>query len=183
VEPPVDAAFSFATAVDTALLASVICDRTVEMPVVVVESEPDRLVKALRPPETCALVGDAPSATMVEIAVENRTAVEVVAERLVLSSVAPLSAVETTTPAEVVVESAVDVIPESDVWVDLAVLAEDDMVVLSDTPDETCVVCEVWADRRLETVVDSELLALRTDEIEPVTVAGVSTASRTFVGG
>ena len=104
---------------------------------VAVESEPDRLVKALRPEETCALVGVAASATIVEIAVENSTPSEVTLERLVLSSVAPLKAVETTTPADVVVERAVDVMPDSEVWLDSAELVDVEIAVFSDRPVET----------------------------------------------
>jgi hypothetical protein len=137
VDAPVEALFSLATAVLTPVLASVTWLRTVEMPIVTVDSEDDRLVKALRPEETWALVGEPASATIVEMAVEKITASEVVLERLVLSSVAPESAVETTTPAEVVVERAVDVIPLSDVWLDNAVLAEDDSCVLSERLLET----------------------------------------------
>jgi hypothetical protein len=59
------------------------------MPTVAVDSDVDRLVNALRPEETCALVGVAASATIVEIAVEKITPSEVTLERLVLSSVAP----------------------------------------------------------------------------------------------
>ena len=125
------------TAVDTPVLANVSWDSTVEMPTVVVDREVDRLLKALAPEETCALVGDAPSATIVEMAVEKITAREVVPERLVLSSVAPLRAVETTTPAEVVVERAADVVPDSDVCVDLAVLELVEIAVFSDMPLET----------------------------------------------
>ena len=52
VEPPVEAAFWLKTAVDTPVLASVTCDSTVEIPTTAVDSEVDRLVKALRPDET-----------------------------------------------------------------------------------------------------------------------------------
>lgn len=158
VDAPVEAAFSLSTAVETPVLASTTCDSTVEMPTVVVDSDVLRLVKALRPDETCALVGDAPSATIVEIAVEKITPSEVVPERLVLSRIAPDRAVETTTPAEVVVESAVDVIADSEVWLDLAELDEVDRAVSSESALETWLACEVWADSSLETVVDSELL-------------------------
>lgn len=174
-----------ATAVDTPVLASVTCERTVEMPTTAVDSEPERLVSALRPEETCALVGVAASATIVEMAVENSVASEMVFERLVLSRVAPESAVDTTTPAEVVVESAVEVIPDSEVWVDLAVLVDDDMTVLSETPEDTCVVCEVWVEMRLETVVESELFEPSTVETEvavSVRLPG-STPFITLVGG
>jgi len=127
------------------------------MPIVTVESELDRLVRALRPEETCALVGDAASATMVEMAVENSTAREVVLERLVLSSVAPESAVDTTTPADVVVESAADVMPEREVWVDLAVLDDVDRAVSSETALETCVVCEFSMLTAAEIVEESDV--------------------------
>ena len=60
------------------------------------------------------------------MAVENSTASEVVLLRLVLSSVAPERAVELTTTSAGVVESAVDVIEDNDVWLDLAVLDEDE---------------------------------------------------------
>ena len=139
------------------------CDSTVEMPIVVVESDEDKLVKAERPDETWALVGLAPSAVMVEMAVENSTAREVVPDRLVLSRVAPLSAVETTTPAEVVADSAVEVMPLSEVWLDFAVLVavesdwscerlvcgDSDVKLLS--ADDSVVETEFWDDVTLET--------------------------------
>lgn len=147
------------------------------MPIVVVDSEVDRLVKALRPDETWALVGEAPSATIVEIAVEKMTPSEVVPERLVLSRVAPERAVETTTPAEVVVDSAAEVIPERDVWLDNAVLDELDSAVLSDRLVETCVACEVCAEISLEMVEDTELSVPRTVETDPVNVRFAGSAA------
>lgn len=49
---------------------------------------------------------------------------------------------------------------------------------------DTWAVCEVWAESRLETVVDSELSVPRTVDTEPVIVrAEASTAFRTFVVG
>lgn len=39
-------------AVDTPVFAKVTCERTVEIPVVVVDKEVDKLVNALRPEET-----------------------------------------------------------------------------------------------------------------------------------
>lgn len=175
---------SLATAVETPVFATVICERLVEIPTTVVDSEVERLVKALRPEETWALVGDAPSATIVEMAVEKRTASEVVPERLVLSRVAPERAVETTTPAEVVVDSAAEVIPDREVWVDLAVLDEVEIAVLRDVPEDTCVVCEVCAERRLETVDERELSVPSTVDTEGVIVRPPgSDPFRTFVWG
>lgn len=109
----------------------------VEMPTVQVDSEVDSEVKALRPEETWALVGLAPSATMVEMAVEKITPNEVVDDKAVLSEVLPESAVELTTPADVVVLRAADVIADSDVWVDLAELSDDEMATSSDRALET----------------------------------------------
>lgn len=173
-----------ATAVDTPVLAGVTCDSTVEIPTTAVDSEDDRLVKALRPEDTWALVGTPASTTIVEIAVENNAAKEMVLDRLVLSSVAPERAVETTTPAEVVVESAADVIAESDVWLDLAVLDEVESAVLSERLPDTWVVCEAWADNSLEIVVDIELSVPSTVDTEPVIVRlEPSTPFRTFVVG
>lgn len=142
-EQPVEAAFSLESAVETAVFSSVTCESTVETPSTAVDSEVDRLVKALRPEETCALVGVAASATMVETAVDISTASEVTLERLVLSRVAPLKAVETTTPAEVVVERAVEQIADNDVWLDLVVLDEVESAVLSERLLETWAVCDV----------------------------------------
>lgn len=143
VEPPAEAAPSFNTAVETAELSNVCCDRIVDTPTVVVDSDVERLVKALRPEETWALVGVAASATMVEMAVESSTASEVVLERLVLSSVAPESAVDATTPAEVVLDRAVEVMLDSEVWDDSAVLEDVEIAVAMDCPPEICAVWEV----------------------------------------
>jgi hypothetical protein len=89
-------------------------------------------VKALRPEETCALVGVAASATIVEIAVENSTAKRGHVGKAGAFQGGPERAVETTTPAEVVVDRAVEVIADSDVWLDLAVLDEDESAVFSE---------------------------------------------------
>ena len=159
-----------ATAVDTPVLARTTCDRTVETPTTAVDSEVDRLVRALKPEDTWRLVGTAASATMVEIAVENSTPSEIVLDRLVLSRTAPESAVDTTTPAEVVLEMAVEVIAESEVWVDLAVLDEVEIAVFSERPVETWTVCEFWADSSLDNVVDIELSVPRTVDTELVNV-------------
>jgi hypothetical protein len=154
------------------------------MPTVAVDSDVDRLVNALRPEETCALVGVAASATIVEIAVEKMTPSEVTLERLVLSSVAPERAVETTTPAEVVVERAVDVIADKDVWLDFAALEDVESAVFSERLLDTWVVCEVCADTSLEIVVDIELSVPRTVDTEPVIVRpDASAAFRTLVVG
>ena len=106
---------SLRTAVLIPVLASTSCDILVEMPTVTVLSEVDRLEKALRPDDTCALVGLAPSATIVEMAVEKTTPNEVVDDRATLSEVLPERAVELTTPADVVVLSAADAIADKDV--------------------------------------------------------------------
>lgn len=118
------------------------------------------------------------------MAVEKITPSEVVPERLVLSRVAPDRAVETTTPAEVVVESAAEVIADREVWVDFAELDDVETAVFSEVPEDTCVVCEVCAESRLETVEESELSVPRTVDTDPVIVrpAG-STPSMTFVCG
>lgn len=154
VDAPVEAAFWLATAVDTPVLAKTSWDRLVEMPTVQVDSEVDSEVKALRPDDTWALVGDAPAATMVEIAVEKITPSDVVDDRAVLREVLPESAVELTTPAEVVVDSAAEVTADSDVWLDLAELSELDSAVSSDSAEETRVVSETCADSSLEIVFD-----------------------------
>jgi hypothetical protein len=184
VDAPVEAAFWFRTAVDTPVLASVTCDRTVEIPTFAVESEVDRLLKALSPEDTWALVGVAASATIVDSAVEKSTASEVVPERLVLSRVAPDRAVDTTTPAEVVVDRAVDVIPERDVWLDKALLEADESAVFSDRLLETCVACEVCAEISLEIVEETVVLLARTVDTDEVFVSPTpSTTFRTLVSG
>lgn len=184
MEAPLETAFVFEIAVETPVFSRVTWLRTVEIPIVTVDSEPDRLVKALRPEEMCALVGDAPSATIVEMALEKMTASEVVPERLVLSSVAPDNADETLRPAEVVLDRAVEAVPDSEVWVDLAEEEDVDSAVASDVPAETWVVCEVWAESRLETVDDSELSVARTFETEPVIVRPPGSAGfKTLVWG
>ncbi len=184
VEAPVIALVSLATAVDTPVLARVSTLRTVEMPTFAVDSEVDRLVNALRPEETWALVGVAPSATQVEMAVENSTPSDVVLERLVLSRTAALMALELTTPADVVVDSAAEVIADSEVWLDLAELSEVDKAVSSESAVETWVVCTAWMDSSLDMVVDIELSVPSTVETEPVIVrAEPSTAFRILVVG
>lgn len=121
---------------------------------------------------------------MVEIAVEKITPSEIVPERLVLSRMAPESAVETTTPADVVVESADEATVAVEVWVDLAVLDDDEIAVLSESPVETWVVCEFSADSALDSVVDIELLVPRVVDTELVRVRLLpSTALSTLVVG
>ena len=91
---PVETAFVKVIAFEMPVFSAVTCDSTDDVPIVVVDSEEDRLVKALRPEETWALVGDAPSVTMVERALEKSTPSEVVPEKLVLFRVAPERTVE-----------------------------------------------------------------------------------------
>jgi hypothetical protein len=74
---------------------------------------------------------------MVEMAVENSTPSEMTLLRLVLSSVAPESAVETTTPADVVLDSADEAIADRDVCVDLQALDDVDSAVFSERLLET----------------------------------------------
>ncbi len=149
-----------------------------------VDKDEDRLVSALRPEETWALVGVAPSATIVEMAVEKITPSEIVLERLVLSKVAPERAVETTMPAEVVVDRAVEVTADNDVWLDFAELEEVERAVFSERLLDTWAVWDTWADNSLEIVVDIELSVPRTVETEPVIVREApSTPFRTFVVG
>lgn len=184
VEAPVETFSSLETAVEMPVLARVSWLSTVEMPTVTVDSDVDSEVKALKPDDTWALVGLAPSATIVEMAVEKSTPSDVADDRPVLSEVAPESAVELTRPAEVVVESAADVMPDSDVWADRAELDEDDSAVFIDWTDETSVVCEVWADSSLEMVDDSEASRPSTVETFVVFVSPIgSTLSSSFVSG
>ena len=96
-------------------MASVSLDSTLDTPTVAVDSEVLRLVKALRPEDTWALVGEAASATMVESAVEKITPSDVVAEIPVDSEVVRDSAEELTSPAEVVVDNAAEAIADSEV--------------------------------------------------------------------
>lgn len=166
VEAPSTVLVWLRTAVEMPVLASTSCDRFVEMPTVTVDSEVDRLEKALRPDDTCALVGLAPSATIVEMAVEKTTPSEVVDDRAVLSEVLPESAVELTTPAEVVVDRAADAIADSEVWVDLAELSALDNATSSDRALETWLAWLFCADSSLEIVDDSELLLPSTLEME-----------------
>jgi hypothetical protein len=110
------------------------------------------------------------------MAVENRTAVDVVPERTVLSLVAPERAVETTRPAEVADDKAVDVAVPREVWVESAVLEEVDSAVFNDRLFETCVVCDVWADRRLEVVLDTDASEVTTVEMPLVLVRPAGSA-------
>lgn len=121
---------------------------------------------------------------MVEIAEENNTPSEMTFDMLVLSSTAPLRAVDATTPAEVVVDRAVEVMPERDVWLDRATLEEVEMTVASDWPEEIWLVCELAPLVTDESVVDSEVSAEMTLETDGVIVrfAG-SAALSTFVWG
>ncbi len=149
-----------------------------------VDSELDRLVRALKPDETWALVGAAASATMVEIAVEKRTASEFVLEMLVLSRTAPESAVETTTPAEVVVDRAAEVMADSEVWLDLHELDAVESALFSERLLDTWAVCEVWADTSLEIVVDIEVSKPSVVDTEVAIVSPApSTPLSTFVVG
>lgn len=151
---------------------------------VVVDRELDRLVKALRPEETCALVGEAPSTTMVEIAVEKRTASEVVPEKLVLFRVAPLRTVDPTDDTEVAADSAWLVTPDKDAWLDSAVLVEDEKVVSLESAVDACDVWELPAMTTVESTVDSETSAEEAAETDPVgDSAPGSVAFRTFVTG
>ena len=181
---PAEAAVTPLIVAEIPVFRRVTWDRTDDTPILVVDRLDERLVNALRPEETWALVGDAPSATMVEIAVEKSTPSEVVPEKLVLFRVAPERTVEAADDTEVAEDSAELVTPDKEVCVDFAVLEEDEKVVSLDRALEAWLVCELPVVTIVEITVDKETAAELAAEIEPVgDSAPGSVAFRTFVTG
>ena len=142
---------------ETPVFAVTMLDRTVLEPVTVVDSDVLRLVKALRPEETCALVGEAASATMLEIAVEKRTASDVVPLRLVLSSVAAESADDTIEDTDVGELSAPEVMADRLVCVDSATETDVEREVSAEAPEETFVVRTPSLTNTVDRVVETDV--------------------------
>lgn len=183
-EAPLEVALAKPSADEMPVLRATVCESTLDTPMVAVDSEPDMLVKALRPDETCRLVGEAPSATIVEMADEKSTAREVVADRTVLSDVAPLSAVEATLETDVAEDRAFEDVPDRDVWMERLTLEEFEICVFSDEALEIWTVWEFCSEIRVDTPVDTETSALMTVETEPVRTRPAGSAPFiTFVGG
>ena len=142
---------------ETPVSAVTMRDRTVLEPVTVVDRDVLRLVTALRPEETCALVGDAPSRTLMEIAVEKRTASDVVPLRLVLSSVAAESADDTIEDTDVGELSAPEVMADRLVCVDSATETDVEREISAEPPEETFVVRTPSLTNTVDRVVETDV--------------------------
>lgn len=184
VDAPAETAFVKLMPVEMPVFSAVTWLSTDDVPVVVVDRLVDRLVKALRPEDTCALVGEAPSATIVEIAVEKRVASDTVPEKLVLFRVAPLRAVDAGADTDVAAESAWLATPDRDVCVESAVLTDVERTLSLESAEDASVVWEVAPTATVESVVESEVSAEAAVDTDPVgEVAPGSTAFRTLVVG
>lgn len=161
---------AFAIKVEMPVFRTVCWLKIVLTPTVALLSDVDSEVKALRPEETWALVGEAASATMVEIAVEKRTASEVVCDSTTLPEVAPDKAVELTVEVEVPAEISVETAPEREVCDDKVVLTDDERAVAADKAADVVAETEVSPDRVCETTETRDVSAEAAVETETVVV-------------